>query len=256
MRFPILGLAALAGAAGITPAFAASTTVYYEDFRNVSAFTFNGSAAQRRGTTGKPVIRLTPSRGGQSGAAYLTTPIVRGPHGEFETQFQFQIHDGNPTGNWSDGLTFVITSTPNEIGTETGSGIGYSGDPGSIAVAFDTCAYPNEVGLVQEGDLSTLNTVSGAWSYAYGQRGSCGVSGAQPSLWLADGDIWTADIKYDGTYFNVVIQDGSNPVYNAVTNYETTFPAALRSGPVYVGFTAGTGAGYADYDILDWELRY
>ena len=256
MKHSILTLVTMLASA--TPAFAHVQTIDYPTFSDVSAFTFNGNATRQTGTTGSPVIRLTPSRAYKSGAAYLTTPIALDGRQAFETKFQFQIHNGSSTDQWSDGLTFVITATPSEIGAsgEAGGNIGYGTDPDSVAVAFDTCAYGNEVGVVTNGDLSTLGTVSSAWGYQYGLKGSCGVNGPQPTGWLADGDIWTADIRYDGTFFNIRVEDGTSGISKVVSDYQLKISTALGSGPIYVGFTAGTGLGYADYDILDWKMVY
>ena len=67
MKHSILTLVTMLASA--TPAFAHVQTIDYPTFSDVSAFTFNGNATRQTGTTGSPVIRLTPSRAYKSGAA-------------------------------------------------------------------------------------------------------------------------------------------------------------------------------------------
>ena len=251
---------ALALASVATPiGFAGATTLYYSDFADASAFTFNGVTATAIGTTGQTVLRLTPNRGGTSGAAYISTPITLGPKGAFETTFQFQI-TGTPNQEWSDGMTFLLTGTPANIGTsnQTGGSIGYQDDRHSVAVIFDTYRYNNVVAAVPNGDLNNVTDhLVNSWAYPYGQN-NCNINdpGQSGDGCLIDGDIWTARIKYDGGILNAWVEDGTGPTYQVITNFTVSIQKLIHSGPLYVGFTAGTGGGYANYDVLDWEMRY
>ena len=176
-------------------------------------------------------------------------------HGAFETTFQFQIH-GSPTNEWSDGLTFVLAANPTGLGSTSNPGgdIGYSGVTNSVAVIFDTWRFENTVAVVTDGNLALVNSPLN-WANPYGKTG-CVTNGPEPALCLADGDVWTAKIKYDGVYLNVWVEDGSNATDHVINNYKIAISSFLGTQTPYVGFTAGTGGGYADYDLLNWKMVY
>jgi hypothetical protein len=251
MRRSLLALAVLAGSAG--PACAQTHTFEYRSFADVSAFSFAGSAAAATTGIGNQVLRLVPDQVSQSGSAYLATPLLLGPDGAFSTAFRFRIH-GASDNQWSDGLTFVLAAAPAGLGASSAAGgnLGYQGVANSLAVEFDTYfnsdtdAAPNEVAVDTDGSISVID----------GQGQGCGVSGRQPPSCLADAAEWTARITYDGHLINVTVQDGTNPVVPVVTNYPVNLRAVLGGTTAYVGFTAGTGAGHADFDVLGWAMRY
>ena len=250
-----LALASLAASTGLAHA----ATFKYADFSNTSAFTFNGVSAPATGVSGLQVLRLTPNQGNSSGAAYLSTPLKLGPNDAFETKFQFQI-SGTPAQEWSDGLTFVLTTTPTGIGTgsQTGGSIGYEYDYPSVAVIFDTFRYNNVVAAVTNGNLTNVTQQPiRSWAYAYGQA-DCnrGLPGQSNDGCMIDGDVWTASIKYNGHLLNAWVEDGTGATYQVITNDPIDLSQSIGSGPVYVGFTAGTGLGYANYDVLNWNMRY
>lgn len=198
-------------------------------------------------TSATPVLRLTPALGGQAGAAYSNTAVTLGSGGVFSTQFQFQF---TQTGGIApaDGITFVLAASATGLGTG-GGGLGYAGVPNSVAIEFDT--FNNgEVG----GDNHVAVDLGGALSNTgvspYGVS-SCGFSGAAGCM--SNGSVWTANIAYDGTTLTVSLQEGANAVQNLIST-ALDIPALLGTNNAFVGFTAGTGAGYENQDILNWQF--
>jgi len=230
----------------------ASTFVDYPNFGSTSGLTTVGSTTTTTTSDGT-VLRVVPAAIGQSGAAYSTTGITLGAGNSFSTQFQFRITD--PGGiDPADGLTFVLAASPSGLGTGGGD-IGYGGVGDSVAVEFDTFenggvdSNSNHVAVDTDGSLNDL-----ALSTPYGV-GTCGF----PSSYTADGcmsngDLWTALITYDGTNLNVWVTDGSDATFQVITNYAIDIGSDLSTSTAYIGFTGGTGSGYENEDIVNWEF--
>jgi hypothetical protein len=72
---------------------------------------------------------------------------------------------------------------------------------------------------------------------------------------LSNGDIWTAKIGFNGATKNltVSVQDGSGAVQNVI-NTTVDIAADLGTNTAFVGFTSGTGSGFENHDILNWQL--
>lgn len=257
-------LAAVAGSGLATTAQA--TVITYPNFNSTSGLTLKGDTT----TTGSPaVLRIVPSAGGQSGAAYSTSPITLGANATFSTQFQFRFT--NP-GGWdpADGITFVLAANPSGLGG-AGVGMGYAGVPNSVAIEFDTynnTGYglgnddgnsSNHIAIDTNGGLQDL-----AVTNVYG-NGSCGFpSGGTPpqNTYLAagcmsNGNVWTAQITYDGStgLLNAWVTDpAESGSFHAIGNYSVDIGSYLGTNTAYVGFTGGTGAGWENEDILNWTF--
>jgi len=228
--------------------------VEYPNFNDTSGLTFVGSAT----TQGSPaVLHLTSPLEGQSGAAYSTTAVTLGSGATFSTQFQFRIT--NPGGiDPADGFTFVLAKDTTGLGG-AGGGLGYQGVGNSVAIEFDTFNNgsgdgnsSNHVGIDINGSLN-----SAALTNVYGLS-ECHLANAATSGCMANGDIWTALIEYDGTtqLLNVILTDPTEGTsFNAITDYLVDIESALDSGgTAYVGFTSATGSGYENHDILNWRF--
>jgi hypothetical protein len=257
MRFWAIGLA-LAGWTGAH----ADTLIKFPNFADVASLTFAGDATGPVTVKQQSVLQLVPQLTYQSGAAYLTTPITLGPRGEFATSFQFRV-TGSNAAYWSDGMTFVLAASPAGLGGSgaTGGYLGYQGVANSVAVEFDTYyspssdKLPNEVAVTTNGNTSTIENPSGSAGTPYGVT-QCEGNGPGQAGCLNDGKLWSAMITYDGTYMNVTVQDGNAAQVQVITNYKLDLRKALQTATVYAGFTAGTGEGYADFDVYNWSLRY
>ncbi|MBC8002439.1 MAG: hypothetical protein H7X97_07610 [Opitutaceae bacterium] len=223
-------------------ATAAASTINYVDFSSVSGLTLNGSTAQAGN-----VLRLTPANTGQSGSAFSTTTVGLNNLNSFSTRFQFRISGsggiGDGDGAGADGLVFVVQTVGNNVGG-SGGGIGYQGINSSVGIEFDTYNNGpwddfnnNHVGIDLNGNIDSVVQ-----------------TGISPRF--NDGNIWTSWVDYDGTTNSLEVrvnQTGVRPVLSTLS-YTVNLAGVLGTTNAYVGFTSGTGSGYGNHDILNWEL--
>ena len=217
----------------------------YTDFTG-TCFTTLTCVGNTTSTT--PVLRLTPAATGQSGAAYNKTAVTLGGGGVFSTAFQFQF---TKTGGIApaDGITFVLAANPTGLGIG-GGGLGYQGVGNSVAIEFDT--FDNgEVGASNHVAVDTNGALNGTGVSPYGVS-SCSSFVPTPGC-MSNGDVWTVNIAYNGTNLTVSVQDGANAVQNLI-NAPIDIPSLLGTNNAFVGFTAGTGAGFENQDILNWQF--
>jgi len=240
-------------------------------------FTFNGFAttagltlAGNAGTTSTSdgtVLRLTPATSFQSGAAYSTTPVTLGNNATFSTRFQFRLT--NP-GGWdpADGITFVLGTSTTGLGA-TGGGMGYQGVSGnSVAIEFDT--YNNAGDGLGDDDGNSSNHVAidtngnltnTGLTNVYNHQ-SCGFTNGTPpqSLYsvpgcMSNGDLWTANISYDGSSLTVTVTDPAEASsFTAIGSYAINLASLLGQNTAFVGFTTGTGLGWENHDIVNWTF--
>ncbi len=251
------GLTAIA--MGIYAASSHAMLVTYNGFSNTSGLTLIGSAGTTVTSDGT-VMRLTPASAGQTGAAYSTSPITLGSNDTFSTTFQFRFTQ--PGGiDPADGITFLLAANTTGIGG-AGVGMGYQGVTNSVAIEFDT--YNNAGYGIGNNDGSSSNHVSidtngsltnTALSNVYGLQTCDFTNGYLQTGCMSNGDLWKATIGYNGTNLTVVLNDptaGSS--FTAINNYPINIASYLGTNLAYVGFTAGTGAGYENHDIVNWQF--
>jgi len=228
----------------------ASVVLSYPSFSGACGTTLTcvGSTAESGSA-----LRITPATTGQSGAGYSTTAITLGANATFSTTFQFQFT--NPGGiNPADGITFVLAANPSGLGIG-GGGIGYQGVSSSVAIEFDTFnnggadLSSNHVAVDVNGVLTNTASIN-----PYGVANCDFGAGFSQIGCMSNGDIWTATIGYDGSKLTVGVQDAANPVQTLISSFSIDIAAALGTTTAYVGFTGGTGAGYENQDILNWQL--
>lgn len=232
-----VGILTLAGQAG-------AAVISYPDFSSVAGLTLNGNAAQ----VGN-VLRLTPANYYQSGSAFSTSTVSLASNASFSTFFQFRFTnpggacDGQGCG--ADGLVFVVQTVGNNVGG-AGGGIGYAGINNSVGIEFDT--WNNGAG-----DNNSSNHIG------------VDVNGSVDSIVLAevteadmnDGDIWNAWIDYDGSTNLLEARLGRSAVRpaSAILSLTRNLASDLGTTNAFVGFTSGTGAAYANHDVLSWTLE-
>jgi len=233
----------------LTVATPASAAIRFEDFASTPGLSFVGDA-----TVVDARLRLTQSKGDQSGAVwYVQKQAVASG---FETTFEFQLTKQGGLGHGADGFAFVVqNSGPDALGGR-GSAGGFAvedpnyqrrGDaiPWSIAVFFDT--YRNR----DEGDPSN-NYVA-----------FCTYGRPSDSRWpatrlafirklpidLKDRKAHTARILFQPPVLSVFVDQSSAPVLEATVDFSIVVDSR---GSAWVGFTASTGGGYENHDILNW----
>jgi hypothetical protein len=171
----------------------------------------------------------------------------------FNTNFQFEIHDGSTPE--ADGFTFIIQgNSPKALGPG-GGGLGYGplavggtgGIPNSIAVKFDLYSNngegTNSTGLFVGGDSPTIPTSS---------RDTL-VQLDPNVINLHSMDVFQVNLSYDGTTLTETITDTANKA-TFTTRYAVNIPAAVGSNVAYVGFGGGTGGLTAIQDIMNWTF--
>lgn len=205
--------------------------------------------------TSTSVLRLTPAATGQAGAGYSNTAITLGAGSTFSTSFQFRLTQAGGI-DPADGLTFVLAQGTSGLGG-AGGGMGYFGVPNSVAIEFDTfdngeAGGSNHVGLDTNGSLSSL-TVSSPYGVS-----QCDFSGGSylGDGCMSNGKLWSAFINYDGTTqkLNVSVQQEGMALISVISDYTIDIASILGAESAHVGFTAATGSGFENHDILNWKF--
>lgn len=228
---------ALAGQAG-------AAVISYTDFSSVAGLTLNGNAAQ----VGN-VLRVTPANYGQSGSAFSTSTVSLASNASFSTFFQFRFTtpggacDGLGCG--ADGLVFVVQTVGNNVGG-AGGGIGYAGINNSVGIEFDTwnngsvdSNSSNHIGVDVNGDINSI------------------VLAEVTEADMNNGDIWSVWVDYNGGTNLLearMNRTGVRPI-NAFLSLTRNLATDLGTIDAFVGFTSGTGAAYANHDVLRWTLE-
>jgi hypothetical protein len=243
----IATLALACGAAWASPARAADWLTI-TDFTGACGTTLvcAGAAAEHGAA-----LRLVPPEPELAGAAWAATPL--GAAQSFSTEFRFRLGEG--ANGWrADGLAFVIAGNPVGLGDATryGGSMGFEGLAGSVAIEFDTFdngedAGDNHVAIALDGVLDNI-----AAANPYGVLG-CDAAGTAGCL--SNGDIWTARVEYlasDST-LSVSVREGAGPEEQVISGYSIDLGKMLGD-EVYLGFAAGTGAGFMAHDLLTWSV--
>ena len=238
--------------AALAPQAQAALVIDYANFTGACGTTLTcvGSAA----VTGGGDLRVTPATGG-SGAGFNTTAIALGAGATFSTTFQFRMSQAGGI-DPADGFTFVLAKASTNLGG-AGGGMGYFGVPNSVAIEFDTfdngeTGASNHIGLDVNGSLNSA-PVSSPYgvSYCHLFDGSYLADGC-----MSNGKVWSAFINYDGTTqkLNVSVQQDGLALIQLITDYTVDIATTLGTNDAYVGFTAATGLGVQNHDILNWRL--
>lgn len=242
----------------------------FNDFSNINGLTTVGQTDVIATSDGN-VLRLVPSSFNQSGAAYSNAAVSLGSNATFSTTFDFRMT--NPGGtDPADGFTFILASSPGGLGS-AGGGMGYGGVDHSVAITFDTFNNDttgiddgnssNHIGILKNGNLNVVASNNpynvnpceftsphdGILGFPDNHNGGAGSPGC-----MSNGDKWSVSINYNGSQLNVKVQDGSLGVWAAYTDYNIDIADLIGSTSAYVGFTAATGAGWQNVDILNWHF--
>jgi len=213
------------------------------------------------------VLRLTPNAFFTSGSAWFTTP--QSVSGAFSTTFTFQLSGTSSSGDGNaDGFAFVIQNSALAALGPDGCGLGYGdsntgcapttgGIPYSLAIEFDTYQNAddpnnNHVAIQSCGGATpnSIDHVSGGVSLP------CNLAlNSAPGVTLADGNPHTVTVTYSGpsTTLLDVLLDGHD-LFPGGVNVNLNTLLTLTTGTAWVGFTAATGGGDDNQDILSWTF--
>lgn len=202
-------------------------------------------------------LRLTAAKRDRSGAAWFRAkqPIGTG----FDTTFQFRLTHQGGLGHGADGFAFVIQNSGPEALGGRGSAGGFAvSDPAyqhrdkaipwSIAVFFDTFQNDDE-------DDPSANYVSFC---TYGKSSEMRWPARRlaftPNLAveLKDREVHTARILFRPPVLSVFLDDAAAPVLESTVDLSIVVD---QWGGAWVGFTASTGGGYENHDILNWSFN-
>jgi hypothetical protein len=201
-------------------------------------------------------LRLTPAERQMVGAAwYLEKQFVAGG---FVTSFRFQITNRGGLGPGADGFAFVLQNSGNDAIAGPGSAGGFAlgggwrdpqqpGIPRSLAVFFDT--FQNGDGHDPSDNYIAICT-NGAIPKMRWPPPRLGVATRLPFR-LKDGKVHAVRIRYKPPLLLVSLDDGE-PLLHVPVDLS---PVLDAGGNAYVGFTASTGNGFENHDILLWSLR-
>jgi len=233
----------LLGALIFASGAAQATTLTYLDFSSTSGLTLNGNAAQ----VGN-VLRVTPATFSQAGSVYSTTAVSLAANVSFSTAFQFRFTnpggacDGQGCG--ADGLVFVVQTNSNNVGG-LGGGIGYAGVLNSVGIEFDTWNNgaidgnsSNHVGIDVGGSVDSL------------------VRAEVTEADMNNGAIWNAWVDYNGVtdLLEVRLSESSTRPASAILSMTRDLVTDLGTTNAFVGFSSGTGAAFANHDVLSWTF--
>lgn len=245
MRTVIVAMALAIGAVGP----AAAATIVYDDFSSTAGLQLNGDAAAVNDGT-RNVLRVTPAQVGQSGSAFSTGAITLSADYSFSTKFRFNINNQDAGFGGADGLVFVVQTNSNSVG---GGGIGYEGITNSIGIEFDNFDNSFQYGGPTEGEPDGNHV-------GINVNGSVVSEQTETSPFALDsGTDLFAWIDYNGAtgLLEVRLNDQDSRPGGALLSY--TFAAGLDSilgtTSAFVGFTSGTGSGFANHDLVSWEFR-
>lgn len=240
---------ALLAACAILDAGELAPTFAFPDFTSRNGLTVAGSARP----TGK-ILRLTQAREWTSGAAWADDK--QAVRGGFETAFQFQLTGQGGLGRGADGFAFVLqNSGPTAIagrgaagGFALGDGVGSRHSPGiphSIAVFFDTFRNPedpsgNYIAVCTNGSLAEMRWPPARLAFT-----------RKLKVHLKDGKVHAVRVLYKPPILSVFIDGRDEAALVTTVDLSTVVDP---EGRAYVGFTASTGAGYENHDILTWSF--
>jgi legume-like lectin family protein/PEP-CTERM motif-containing protein len=144
----------------------------------------------------------------------------------------------------------VVQTQANNVGGG-GGGIGYEGISPSLGIEFDN---------FENGDNDGTPLHSGS-HIGVDLNGSVESVAVVDSPFNFDPDVpvdLTAWVDYDGStgLLEVRINDSVVRPLAAVLSYNIDLSSIFGVGsPAFVGFTSGTGSGYANHDLASWEFR-
>jgi len=203
----------------------------FNDFSDVSNLTLNGNAT----TDSSDRLVVVPDTGSQRGTVFhnMRQPIVAGFNTTFTIDFDLEA---NTTNGGADGMLLVIHNDPRGT-TALGAGggaRGYSGS-GSIvnsaALGFQTWTS-DDTEIYTGGSTSPQATVNSGFS----------------------GEILDYEVTASWDPASQLLSIDHANLGSPLT-YSVDLPAVVGDHYAYVGFSAGTGGGFADHRVQNWTFQ-
>jgi hypothetical protein len=213
------------------------------------------------------VLRLTANQTNWATSAWYQAPQI--VSGGFTTTFSFQL--GSTSTFNADGIAFVIQNSSLAALGPNGCGIGFGGSsgcttgagiPNSVAIEFNT--YPNGGGIDPSSDDVTIQNCGGITPNSVDTSCSLKSIDLTSKINLVDGAVHVAAITYTpSAQSNCGTGAQSCSTIDVVLDGVDLFPGGvlfdinsigLSGSSAFVGFTAATGGGNDDQDILSWTF--
>jgi hypothetical protein len=204
----------------------------YADFTDMTGLTTVGNAGQFIDR-----VRLTIASISQVGALYTSEPQSVGQG--FDTTFQYSI---SPTFGGADGMAFVIQNDAATALYSNGGQLGYHGMARSLVVEIDN--YTNGNWADPAGQHLSVHGLIGQPNSADETLASLGMVSVSVT------GLHTMRVRYDGTTFEVYLDDLDNPLISIDLNLEEY----LESTEAWVGFTAATGGLTQVHELFSWSM--
>ncbi len=229
--------------------YATTSVINDASFASAPGLDLNGAVLTR--TSDGTVLRLvdTNTNGYEKHSAFHSQMVSTSA---FSSTFQFRMTNPggivDPTGHvGADGLVFVLQngSPVNPTGGYGGS-LGYdNGYPDSVGIAFDTWQN-REYGDTSSNELGI--DLNGSVNHA----GNGATKDVTPDF--DNGKLWQAWVNYDGTTLSLYVSaTGTKPSSPTLTQ-TLDLPRVIGSPFAFPGFTAATGAGWENIDVLNWQF--
>jgi len=213
----------------------------------------------------KNVLRLTSAGREKAGAAWYTQKqmVLAG----FDTTFTFRLTDQDGQYKGADGLAFVVQN-------ERIQAIGGDGAAGGFARTDDI--FRSKEGLVRlAGPLRRgispklaifFDTYRNVWERYNNYVLICTQTSKEDMQWplrclsysqplsanLKDGAVHTARISYEPPRLSVYVDNLQEPVRAVSVDLADIVGGG---GSAWVGFTASTGGGWENHDLLTWKFE-
>ena len=226
-----------------------NAVINYPDFSNTNALVFPGTEVLMGSITDSSdgqVMRLVKAAPWQSGCVVSTAPVSTSG---FSSCFTFRFTDCGGLNGGADGIVFVISSNNLPVLGSAGGSMGYAGITNSVGVEFDIFnngtldndANDSHVGINVNGNFNSL-------------PGETNVAPVTPNM--KNGDLWFAWVDYDGNKIEARVNNtGIRPDAPTVSR-TLDLAVTIHSQQAYIGFTAATGQGWANHDIISWQTDY
>ncbi len=245
-RFVLLACLLISGATA-----SSSASVHFDDFASTRGLELVGAAASH----GR-VLRLTPAKRSETGAAWFCEKqsILT----KFDTTFQFQLSHPAWLLGGADGFAFVMqNSGPRALGGRgSAGGFGiedsndphHSGIPWSIAIFFDT--WQNSDARDPSANYIAVRTNGRPAEMRW--PADCLAFTPNLAIQLKDRRVHTARIVFERPVVEVFLDDSTRPVLQTALDLSLV---ADPEGKAWIGFTASTGWGFENHDILNWSFK-
>lgn len=206
----------------------------FSDFSSIAGLTLYGSAQQ----VGS-VLRVVPSAYGVIGGAFWSQPV---DVTNFQTDFRFRFSSLVQGG--ADGIVFCVRGPGSRLPGGGGGGMGYYLVSPSVGVEIDIYYNTQPHVLDPNGNHIGIDVNGSIIS------SPVAVDPVGPGVSLENGNVYHMWVDYaNGTLSVSIAQDGQ-PKPPAILTRALTLPFSTG----VVGFTASTGADYANHDILSWSF--